>query len=408
MKRLLVLLIAAGLSQAAETLRVSAVVETDTPDAKEMPYQTATGEQRVWVSNKAIITEKDVKHAGQSMVQEKTIDVQLTEKGTAAMVTATAPMRPGIDRMAIIVEGKLHSAPVLRSVPLGKSFIIEGFAEYDDRQLTNLARGMMGQPPLGPDEAVPAPPPAGPVPPRPKLVPYTEEEIQAIKQQRERFGIYQLDRLPDQAELDKTLHQGMTADEVIAIYGKPTRHNRKPERKEFYLEYEIAPERRPDKPDGHMVPESFKVEFRDSKVASWGSGTWSDAPRELKNENQVPGLLKGIFPSIDMAAEDFNFVTWIEGIRIPDLNAPVSQGDLASLLGSLFLYSTTIPSDSNKDDTIRADCDVLKILGKYVPDLAKLTAAKDGKIPLADLHEAVRPFIVGKTPIPDPKSPAGQ
>ena len=35
-------------------------------------------------------------------------------------------------------------------------------------------------------------------------------------------------------------------------------------------------------------------------------------------------------------------------------------------------------------------------------------AAKDGKIPLPDLHAAVRPFIMGKTPIPDPKPPAGQ
>ena len=407
MKHLLILFIAASLNLSAESLRISVVVEANSPDAKEMPYQTPTGEQRVWVSNKAIVTDKEVKSAIPSMLIDKAIDVQLTEKGTAAMIAATTPMRPGMDRMAVIVEGKLHSAPVVNSVPLGASFIIQGLDEYDDRQLSNLARGIMGKPPLGAEEAVPAPPPAGPVPPMPKLVPYTEEELKAIKQQRERMGIYQLDRLPDQAELDKTLRTGMTADEVIAIFGKPSRHDRKPDRKDFYLEYEIAPERRPDKPKGDMVPESFMVQFRDGKVASWGHRLWSGAPRELKNENQKPGLLRVIFPAIDMANEDVNFVVWIEGIRIPDLNAPVSQGDLTSLIGTL--YSMTYPNDANKNDSIRADCDVLKILAKYMPDFAKLTAAaKDGKIPLTDLSAAVRPFILGNTPIPNPEAPAGK
>ena len=392
-----ILLAAAGLSHAAETLRISAVVEPDSPDAKPMTCKFPDGERSVWVSNKAIITEKDVKIAHPDVGREKAINVSLTEKGAAAMIAATTPMRPGFDRMAIIVEGKLHSAPVINSVPLGASFIIEGLIEYDDRQLANLVRGMMGQAPLEAQEAAPNPPPA-----EPKRVPYTEEEIKAIKQQRERMGIYQLDRLPDQAELDKTLRQGMTADEVIAIFGKPSRHNRKPERTDFYLEYEIAPERRPDKPAGTMAPESFKVEFRDGKAASWHFSLWSGAPRELKNENSATGTLKGIFPAIDLADEDVNFVAWIEGIRIPDLNQPVSQNDLAALLVML-----GTPIDANKHDAIRADCDVLRILAKYVPEVAKLTAAaKNGKISLPDLRAVVTPFMIGKTPIPDPKPSA--
>jgi hypothetical protein len=69
----------------------------------------------------------------------------------------------------------------------------------------------------------------------------------------------------------------------------------------------------------------------------------------------------------------------------------------------------TYPNDANKNDSIRADCDVLKILAKYMPDFAKLTAAaKDGKIPLTDLSAAVRPFILGNTPIPNPEAPAGK
>lgn len=407
MKRLLVILLAAGLCQGAETLRISAVVGSDSPDAERMTYKSAEGEQSVWVSNKAIITAKDVKDACQFPAQEKTISVRLTEKGTDAMIAATSPMRSGFDRLAIIIEGKLHSAPVVRVVPLGASFIIEGLTEYDDRQFANLVRGMMGQRPLGPQEAVPTPPPAVPRPPLPKLVPYTEEEMKAIKEQRERLGIYQIDRLPDEAELNKTLHRGMTADEVISLFGKPTSHNRKPDSKDFYISYEIAPERRPDKSVGGMRPAGFRVEFRESKVVSWGISLWSDATREMKTEGQAPGLLKVIFPAIDMSAEDVNFVALIEGIRIPDLNQPVTPGDLLSLLS--LLHSSTTPIGDNKNDTIRSDCDVLKLLAKHLPDFAKLTAAdKDGKIPLPDLRATVMPFCIGEKLIPDLKAPDGQ
>ena len=97
-----------------------------------------------------------------------------------------------------------------------------------------------------------------------------------------------------------------------------------------------------------------------------------------------------------------NLVAWIEGIRIPDLDQPVSQSDLAALLGMLYM-----PSDVNKPEAIRTDCDVLRILAKYVPEVAKLTAsAKEGQIPLSDLGEVVSPFVTGKTPIPDTKPSA--
>jgi hypothetical protein len=114
MNRLLVILLAAGLCQGAETLRISAVVESDSPDAERMTYKTAEDEQGVWVSNKAIITEKDVKDACQFPGQEKTISVRLTEKGADAMIAAASPIRSGFDRLAIIIEGRLHSAPVER------------------------------------------------------------------------------------------------------------------------------------------------------------------------------------------------------------------------------------------------------------------------------------------------------
>jgi|TARA_B110000037_G_scaffold222718_1_gene299102 hypothetical protein len=42
------------------------------------------------------------------------------------MIAATKPIAGGIDRIAIMVDGKFLSAPVVQSVPLGKNFVISG------------------------------------------------------------------------------------------------------------------------------------------------------------------------------------------------------------------------------------------------------------------------------------------
>ena len=72
MKLLLVLFLASTLSQAAEFLRISAVAESASPEAESMTYKTPDGQQQLWVSKEAILTEKDVKEAFPSPAQEKT------------------------------------------------------------------------------------------------------------------------------------------------------------------------------------------------------------------------------------------------------------------------------------------------------------------------------------------------
>lgn len=369
-----------------------------------MTYKSKDSDTQVWVSNKTIVSEKDVETADASVSQVKAIDVKLTEKGTAAMIAATTPMRPAVDRMAIIIDGQLHSAPVVQSVPLGSSFVINGFSHYDDRQFTNLIRGINGKPPLGPQDPVPDYPAPMPKKLSQKLIPYTEEELIAIKNQRERMGIYQLDRLPDEAELNKCLKRGMTAAEVIALYGKPSRHNQKPDSKDFHYEFEIAPERRPENVAAGGNPESFQVEFRNGTVVSWSISSWTTAPRVMKLDGRTNGLLKVVFPKIDLASEDVNFVAWIEGIRIPDLNQQVTSADLHSLLS--VIHSSIDPTSKNKNETILADCDVLKLLAKHLPEVAKqTTAAKNGRIPLTELLKTVKPFCNGEKSVPDPAAP---
>jgi SecD/SecF fusion protein len=50
-----------------------------------------------------------------------------------------------VDRVAIVLDGQVLSAPVIRQVPLGKDFIIEGL--NDPGEVQNLANALTN--PLG-------------------------------------------------------------------------------------------------------------------------------------------------------------------------------------------------------------------------------------------------------------------
>ena len=57
------------------------------------------------------------------------------------MIALTKDMRPGVDRIAIVLDGEVISAPVVNQVPLGKHFIIEGLHEPGEVQ--SLANSLM-------------------------------------------------------------------------------------------------------------------------------------------------------------------------------------------------------------------------------------------------------------------------
>ena len=59
------------------------------------------------------------------------------------MIAATKPMAGGIDRIAIMVAGKIVSAPVVQFVPLGKKFVISGLKDEDEP--AKLAARLMGK-----------------------------------------------------------------------------------------------------------------------------------------------------------------------------------------------------------------------------------------------------------------------
>jgi len=197
---LFVIILAVACTCSADTLRLSAVQDTAGDDADRMTQTSPDGEKVYFVKKQAVIGDADVKEARPSSITEAAIDMTLTEAGGKKMKEATKVMRPGVDRLAIIVEGRLVSAPVLNQVPLGRTFVIEGMRDLDAKGLDDLACKMSGRPPRAAGES------PDPIPQDPKIktVPYTEEEYQQIKAGREKLGIYYIESVPSDEELNST------------------------------------------------------------------------------------------------------------------------------------------------------------------------------------------------------------
>lgn len=80
----------------------------------------------ILVNRRAAISSAHIESAHASVAQDDAVDVTLNREGTDRMIALTEPMRGGIDRIAILLDGKVLSAPVVHQTPLGKRFIISG------------------------------------------------------------------------------------------------------------------------------------------------------------------------------------------------------------------------------------------------------------------------------------------
>lgn len=69
------------------------------------------------------------------------VDITLDSEGTDKMIALTKNMRPEIDKIAIVLDGIVQSAPVVQSVPLGKNFVINGLNEPGETK--KLANALM-------------------------------------------------------------------------------------------------------------------------------------------------------------------------------------------------------------------------------------------------------------------------
>ena len=83
----------------------------------------------------------DIALATPSPKQADAVSITLNGPGTDKMIALTKDLRPGVDRIAIVLDGEVISAPVVNQVPLGKQFIVEGLSEPGEVQ--NLANSLM-------------------------------------------------------------------------------------------------------------------------------------------------------------------------------------------------------------------------------------------------------------------------
>ena len=83
----------------------------------------------------------DIADAVPSPQQADAVAITLNAEGTDKMIALTKNMRSGADRIAIVLDGDVISAPVVNQTPLGKQFIVEGLREPGEVQ--NLANALM-------------------------------------------------------------------------------------------------------------------------------------------------------------------------------------------------------------------------------------------------------------------------
>jgi len=83
----------------------------------------------------------DIANAVPSPQQPDAVSITLNNEGTNKMIALTRNMQPRVDRIAIVLDGEVISAPVVNAVPLGKYFIIEGLREPGEVQ--SLANALM-------------------------------------------------------------------------------------------------------------------------------------------------------------------------------------------------------------------------------------------------------------------------
>jgi SecD/SecF fusion protein len=83
----------------------------------------------------------DIAFATPSPQRPDAVDITLNSEGTDKMIALTKNMRPGIDRIAILLDGVVLNAPVVQSVPLGKNFVVNGLNEPGEAK--KLANALM-------------------------------------------------------------------------------------------------------------------------------------------------------------------------------------------------------------------------------------------------------------------------
>jgi hypothetical protein len=370
------------------------IAEVKTQKDSQTERMTYGKDEVIFVNKASVLTIDDIESATPSSHQEHAISVKLKPEGAKKLRITTERLQPGVDRLAIIVDGQVKSAPVIQQA-LGGAFEVSGFDELDARGLENLARRMSGRSILKDDEEVT--PPAKP--PKTETVPYTEEEYRQLKKRREEMGIFYLDAMPSEKELGTRLRKGMSHAEVLTEFGRPTSGSKAPTEPDFRLSYDVAPERLPENAKRDAIPNGFAIDFTNGKVVGWSRG-FTNSQREEKPLHHSPRALKAIYPKIDFSDENMDLVGFFEGIKIENPRQKITVADLGDLLSLVSLFSNA--PDIQKGDVSSA-CDVMRALAHHFPEVEELRRkARQGRVPIAPLTQSLSPYFTGEKLWPTP------
>ena len=377
---------------AGDTLRISELADGPGEGAERMVITHGDSEKEYFVKKKTLLGDSDVEQAWPDPARQDAISVKLNDAGAKKLNETTAKMRHGKDQLAIIVDGRLISAPVVTST-LNNAFIISGFRDLEHEDLDNLARRMSGLPPR----------PEGEQPmhsiPQIQSIPFTEEEYQARKAEREKLGVFHLESLPNEDELNNALRKGMTREDVIERFGRPFMAGGNSNWENFSIFFQIAPEKRPDNPQREMRPDGFKTDFVDGKLVRW-SHTYSNAQREGKVPGMQQPMLNVILPEMDVAADDFDMVAFVEGIRIPEPTQHVNMQDMMDLVSTITMLAATFGEEA-ENLRMDANCDFMKTLSHNFAEVAELRKQADGdKLRISVLNALLAPYAYGEKEFP--------
>lgn len=95
----------------------------------------------ILLKSRAALGGSDIANAYPDQQSPDAVAITLNGAGTDKMIALTKNMRPGVDRIAIVLDGEVISAPVVQSVPLGKNFQINGL--HEPGEALSLANSLM-------------------------------------------------------------------------------------------------------------------------------------------------------------------------------------------------------------------------------------------------------------------------
>ncbi len=307
-------------------------------------------------------------------------------------------------RIAILINGELVAAPVVNA-RLGRKFVVEGLNDVaedldffcwkiqgkSDEEIAELLRTR---------EAAEN---KTPVAAREKPEYFSDGEYAVLKKVREKQGIFYLDNVPDEQELEKCLKVGTSDEDVVREFGHAFSRSTDAKGLPEDLRYDLAPELRTV--ERKMRPDGFIVCIENGKVSSWGL-TWTDAPKQGKSKSKEPRRLIVKPQEFEMGDKRFGMIRWVE-----ELQLSLNKGEIkphAQDYADLISLVINVASSGDASSMIDSHCSVLSILAENFSEVADLRKPGEEGINLFTLRDALIPYLHGEKQFPSDVAQPGK